>query len=115
MATTDAQATRPTNGEGCVECLANGGWWFHLRRCEACGHIGCCDSSPERHARGHAEDSGHHVMRSFEPGEDWVWDYTLNAFVDGPEPAEPAHQPLGHAVPGPADAVPANWKSLLRR
>ena len=115
MATTDAQATRSASSEGCVECLANGGWWFHLRRCEDCGRIGCCGSSPGQHAGEHAGASGHHVMRSFEPGEDWFWDYSLNAFVGAPEPAEPAHRPLGHAVPGPADAVPANWKSLLRR
>ena len=57
---------------GCVECEASGGWWVHLRRCAACGHIGCCDSSPSQHARAHAGGSGHPVIQSFEPGETWL-------------------------------------------
>ena len=63
------------SGTGCVECLAAGGWWFHLRRCAQCGHIGCCDSSPSQHASAHARGSGHSVIRTFEPGEDWFYDY----------------------------------------
>ncbi|MCF6734896.1 UBP-type zinc finger domain-containing protein, partial [Blastococcus sp. KM273129] len=60
----------PPSGTGCVECEADGGWWFHLRRCARCGHIGCCDSSPSRHARAHAAATGHPVVCSFEPGEE---------------------------------------------
>ncbi len=67
----------PPTGTGCAECEAAGGWWFHLRRCAQCGHIGCCDSSPNRHATRHAQGSAHPVMRSLEPGEDWRW-----CFVD---------------------------------
>ena len=54
----------PPSGSGCVECLASGGWWFHLRRCAHCGHIGCCDSSPSQHASGHAAGGRHPVVQS---------------------------------------------------
>jgi CPA1 family monovalent cation:H+ antiporter len=67
----------PTTPEGCEECLATGSTWVHLRLCLQCGHVGCCDSSPERHATKHFESEGHPVMRSFEPGEEWRW-----CFVD---------------------------------
>ena len=63
------------SGTGCVECLATGGWWFHLRRCAHCGHVGCCDSSPSQHASHHAADVSHPIVQSFEPGEDWLWCY----------------------------------------
>ena len=53
----------PPSGAGCVECDADGGWWFHLRRCAQCGHIGCCDDSPFKHATGHFRDTGHPVIR----------------------------------------------------
>ena len=61
------------SGTGCKECLASGTWWFHLRRCAECGHIGCCDSSPNRHASRHATEDGHPIFRSVEPGEEWSW------------------------------------------
>jgi uncharacterized UBP type Zn finger protein len=61
--------------EGCEECLANGGRWVHLRLCTSCGHVGCCDSSPSRHASAHHGGTGHPVVRSFEPGETWRWCY----------------------------------------
>jgi uncharacterized UBP type Zn finger protein len=62
---------------GCEECLAGGTRWVHLRLCLSCGHVGCCDSSPERHATAHFQATAHPVMRSFQPGEDWRW-----CFVD---------------------------------
>jgi hypothetical protein len=65
----------PDQIEGCEECLATGGRWVHLRMCQACGVIGCCDSSPGRHASRHAEAAGHPVARSAEPGEAWSWCY----------------------------------------
>lgn len=67
----------PLTPQGCAECLAAGTAWVNLRLCLACGHVGCCDSSPGRHATGHFEETGHPVMRSFEPGEAWRW-----CFVD---------------------------------
>jgi hypothetical protein len=65
----------PDEIPGCVDCLAIGGRWVHLRMCQSCGHVGCCDSSPNRHASVHAADALHPVARSAEPGEDWSWCY----------------------------------------
>jgi CPA1 family monovalent cation:H+ antiporter len=67
----------PRPPEGCGECLAAGTPWVHLRLCLTCGNVGCCDSSPMRHASAHHVKSGHPVIRSYEPGEDWRW-----CFVD---------------------------------
>jgi Zn-finger in ubiquitin-hydrolases and other protein len=65
----------PDSVEGCEECLASGGSWLHLRICLECGKVGCCDDSPNRHATAHAEGSGHPIIRSLEPHEDWSWCY----------------------------------------
>jgi CPA1 family monovalent cation:H+ antiporter len=66
----------PVTLEGCVDCLAEGRKdWVHLRLCLTCGNIGCCDSSPRRHASAHFAAVGHPVVRSFEPGESWRWCY----------------------------------------
>jgi len=65
----------PLTPQGCAECLASGDRWVHLRLCLTCGHVGCCDSSPNRHATAHYKETGHPVIRSFEPGEDWRWCY----------------------------------------
>ncbi len=74
----------PAHIEGCEDCLPIGGRWLHLRMCETCGHIACCDSSPSRHARAHAQSSGHPIMRSAEPGEDWSFCFVDDvAFVVG--------------------------------
>jgi len=103
----------PPSGAGCAECLAEDGWWFHLRRCAQCGHIGCCDQSPSRHGSRHAADTGHPVIRSFEPSEDWYWDYRTERFYDGPSLAPPEHHPLDQPTPGPAGRVPPDWQSQL--
>ena len=103
----------PPSGEGCTECEASGGWWFHLRRCTQCGHVGCCDSSPSRHARAHAAEMGHPVVRSFEPGESWFWDFTRRMEVDGPELAPPHAHPIDQPAPGPHGRVPADWRAHL--
>jgi uncharacterized UBP type Zn finger protein len=63
------------SGNGCVECLAMGGRWVHLRMCMTCGHIGCCDSSPNKHASAHFRTVDHPLVQSYEPGEDWWWCY----------------------------------------
>ena len=74
-------ASKPS-GDGCVECLASPkAWWFHLRRCAECGHIGCCDSSPGQHASKHAAETGHPIIASFEPDEDWFYDYQKRAMI----------------------------------
>ena len=61
--------------EGCEECLKIGSVWVHLRMCMMCGKVGCCDSSPNKHASAHWREGGHPIMRSAEPGEDWAWCY----------------------------------------
>jgi hypothetical protein len=65
----------PDSTEGCSDCLKIGGRWVHLRLCMTCGHVACCDNSPNRHATAHHHESGHPIIRSFEPGEDWYWCY----------------------------------------
>jgi uncharacterized UBP type Zn finger protein len=61
--------------QGCEECLKTGTTWVQLRRCLSCGHVGCCDSSPGKHATGHYQSTQHPVMQSFEPGQSWKWCY----------------------------------------
>jgi uncharacterized UBP type Zn finger protein len=65
----------PASSDGCEECLAEGGKWVHLRICLQCGHVGCCDDSPGRHATAHHAATGHAIIRSLEPGEEWSWCY----------------------------------------
>ena len=65
---------RPS-ARGCEDCLRTGSWWVHLRLCLTCGHVGCCDSSPNRHATAHVRESDHPVVQSLEPGESWIWCY----------------------------------------
>ena len=76
------------SADGCEECLRDGTRWVHLRICMACGHVGCCDSSPGRHASAHHRQTVHPVVRSLQPGEDWAWCY-----VD-----EVTLTPLAHAA-----------------
>ena len=104
----------PPAGTGCAECEESGGWWLHLRRCTQCGHIGCCDTSPSQHASAHAAATGHPVIRSFEPGEDWFWSYATNEFYEsGPALAPPDNHPVNQPVPGPAGRVPRDWRRHL--
>jgi uncharacterized UBP type Zn finger protein len=63
----------PESVDGCATCLASGGVWLHLRLCLECGEVGCCDDSPGQHASKHAQATGHPIIRSIEPGEDWSW------------------------------------------
>ena len=72
------QAVTPSSTIGCSQCLESGSRWMHLRLCLTCGEVGCCDSSPNRHASAHAATHGHPIVLSFEPGEDWCWCYTDN-------------------------------------
>lgn len=65
----------PDSVEGCEECLKTGDRWMHLRVCRTCGKVGCCDSSPNRHASAHARETEHPVISSVEPGEDWSYCY----------------------------------------
>ena len=101
------------SGAGCVECDEAGGWWVHLRRCAQCGHVGCCDSSPSQHATKHFEASRHPVMQSYEPGEDWFWDFTAQVGVEGPRLSDPQSHPADQPVPGPAGRVPEDWQDHI--
>ena len=69
------------SAEGCEDCLKTGGWWVHLRVCLICGHVGCCDNSPNKHATEHFHATSHPLIRSFEPGESWRWCYVDEEYV----------------------------------
>ena len=75
------QEVTPSAG-GCEDCLRGGGRWLHLRLCLTCGHVGCCDSSPNKHATKHYHSTKHPLIRSFEPGEEWVWCYVDELFFE---------------------------------
>jgi hypothetical protein len=92
----------PESVDGCEDCLREGGVWLHLRICLGCGHVGCCDNSPGRHATAHNRASGHPLIRSLEPGEDWSWCY------------EDAHRlSVRYAWRGAAQAVPSAYCRYL--
>ena len=74
---------------GCEECLRIGSSWVHLRLCVGCGHVGCCDSSPNRHATKHFHATGHPVISSWEPAERWVWCYVDEVALEVPPWLEP--------------------------
>jgi len=70
------------SADGCEDCLRIGGQWMHLRMCQTCGHVGCCDQSPNKHATAHFHATSHPLVRSFEPGEDWYWCYADELFFE---------------------------------
>ena len=78
---------------GCVDCLAaDQRNWVHLRVCQSCGHVGCCDNSPARHATAHYHSSEHPIIRSYEPGEAWYWCYVDEAAYElAGKPPAPSH------------------------
>jgi uncharacterized UBP type Zn finger protein len=90
---TDAITTTAAGTDGCEDCLEIGGQWLHLRRCVTCGHVGCCDNSPNRHATAHFTVSAHPLIQSFEPGEEWLWCYVdevaFEVASDVPSPSHP--------------------------
>jgi uncharacterized UBP type Zn finger protein len=75
------QDVNPKTPEGCEECLEMGDTWVHLRLCLICGHVGCCNNSKNKHASKHFEATGHPIIRSFEPGESWMWCYEDELFI----------------------------------
>ena len=84
----DQVAEVEPSGAGCAACLRIDGRWVHLRVCMSCGEVGCCDSSPNRHATAHHHETGHPIVQSYEPGEDWWWCYDDElAFTVGAGPS----------------------------
>jgi uncharacterized UBP type Zn finger protein len=77
------------SSEGCEECLRIGSSWVHLRLCLTCGNVGCCDSSPNRHASKHASASAHPIVQSFEPGENWIYCFVDDVAMEHAEPIRP--------------------------
>ena len=77
---------QPRTPDGCEECLKTGGQWVELRLCLTCGHVGCCDNSPGKHATAHFRHVHHPIIRSFQPGEDWAWCYVDELMLE-PAPA----------------------------
>jgi uncharacterized UBP type Zn finger protein len=76
------------SADGCEDCLRIGGEWVHLRTCMSCGHVGCCDNSPNRHATAHNRETGHPIIRSAEPGEEWGYCYPDDLYMERlPQPA----------------------------
>jgi uncharacterized UBP type Zn finger protein len=86
------------HSHGCEECLKIHREWVHLRLCLTCGHVGCCDDSPHRHATKHFHATRHPVIKSFEPGEDWAWCFVDELMVDE-VPALPEQRPAWHVEP----------------
>jgi uncharacterized UBP type Zn finger protein len=78
----------PRTPNGCEECLKTGAGWVHLRLCLTCGHVGCCDDSPNKHATKHFHRTHHPIVKSFEPGEDWGWCY-VDELMFEPAPKAP--------------------------
>jgi hypothetical protein len=79
------------SADGCEDCLRTGGWWVHLRMCRMCGHVGCCDSSPSRHAKAHYVAVGHPIVSSYEQGEDWWWCFEDELIFTVPDQMTYAH------------------------
>jgi uncharacterized UBP type Zn finger protein len=77
----DIRKVKPS-GSGCKECLEMGDSWVHLRLCLSCGHVGCCDSSKNKHATRHFHQTNHPIMQSLEPGEDWRWCFVDEILMD---------------------------------
>ena len=84
-------AVTPGTPNGCAECLASGSRWVHLRLCLSCGHVGCCDDSPNKHATAHFHATGHPVIEGYDPPEGWGWCYVDE--VELPVPPQAGHSP----------------------
>ena len=97
------EAVTPSD-KGCAECLKQGSRWVHLRLSLSCGHVGCCDSSPNRHATAHFHQTDHPVIRSFEPGERWAYCYVDDEGVDNFVEREGEMPPVHYSAPTQAHA-----------
>ena len=100
------RSVRAAQRPGLRRVRAEQGWWVHLRRCAPCGHVGCCDTSPGQHATEHYEETGHAVIRSYEPGEEWFWDFAREVAFLGPDARRPAAPPRRPGRPRPRGTRP---------
>jgi hypothetical protein len=82
------------SAKGCEECLKTGSRWLHLRLCRTCGHVGCCDQSPNRHATAHFHATGHPIIEGYDPPEGWGWCYRDEVFIDLTDQATPQDGPI---------------------
>ena len=101
----------PRTPEGCEECLKTGSYWVHLRLCLECGHVGCCDQSPGKHATKHFHRTGHPIMRSFEPGEGWGWCYVDDVLLDDVDqwPVKPTNRTLPCCLAAARASITPSW------
>jgi uncharacterized UBP type Zn finger protein len=88
----EIRSVSPRTPDGCEECLKTGSDWVHLRLCLECGHVGCCDQSPGKHATKHYHRTSHPIMRSFEPGESWGWCYVDDVILNDVDRLIPRHR-----------------------
>jgi uncharacterized UBP type Zn finger protein len=88
----------PSSTKGCAECMAKGDRWTHLRLCLTCGQVGCCDSSPNKHASKHAAADDHPIAASFEPGETWAWCYVDDVALEVESLHLPHRDPYPHEI-----------------
>ena len=106
----------PRTPDGCEECLQTGDRWVHLRLCLTCGHVGCCDSSPNRHASKHHHATQHPIVQSFEPNEDWSWCYPDQVVLEPAEIEAARRHASSDSGDGEAQTGPAGRPGgLLRR
>ena len=82
------------SADGCEECLKTGGWWVHLRLCRACGHVGCCDQSPSRHASAHFAATQHPIIEGYDPPEGWGWCWVDEVAFDLSDRKTPHPRPI---------------------
>jgi len=93
----DIRTVTPS-ADGCEECLKTGSWWVHLRLCRICGHVGCCDDSPNRHATAHYHATGHPIIEGYDPPEGWGWCYIDEVDFDLSDQMTPHPRPIPRFV-----------------
>lgn len=100
---------------GCEECLKQGSWWVHLRLCRTCGHVGCCDDSPNRHATAHFHGTGHPIIEGYDPPEGWGWCYVDAVEVDFDRPPTPHRGAIPRFIDDEGRLIPSAIRGLSPR
>ncbi len=105
--------TQVTPGSlGCEECLATGGWWVHLRVCRSCGHVGCCDDSPSRHATAHFTATRHPIIEGYDPPEGWGWCYVDEVEIDLGRDTTPQRGPIPRFIDSGGRLLPKTMEMI---